>query len=181
MVTLAAPMRPLATLAWGLLLVVLDFRIGGGVDLVPDPIGWVIGAVAAHNLFRSVGESRPDARRWFAVTSATCAAAVLPAVPEWAGVQHPIILVAVSVAETVVVFAACTGIMSVLPTRRATANVVRWSNLGTAAALAVLVAGANVEPELAPLALLTGVAALAVLVWFLILLFQAAKDPAPAY
>ena len=95
--------------------------------------------------------------------------------------QHPIILVAVSVAETVVVFTACTGIMSVLPTRRATANVVRWSNLGTAAALAVLVAGANVEPELAPLALVTGVAALAVLVWFLILLLQAAKDPAPAY
>lgn len=178
MVPAGAPMRPLATLAWGLLLVVLDLRVDG-VDLLPDPIGWVIGAVAAHALFRSVGVSQPEVRRWFAATSVACAAAVLPAAPEWVGVQqHPVITIAVSIAETVVVFATCTGIMTVLPTRRATANVVRWSDLGTAAALSVLVGGAAMEPELAPLVLLAGLAALAVFAWFLILLFQAAKDPA---
>lgn len=180
MVPVAAPMRPLATLAWGLLLVVLDLRFEG-VDLLPDPIGWVIGAIAAHALFRSVGASQPDVRRWFAATSVACAAAVLPAVPEWVGVQHPIITVAVSMAETVVVFATCTGIMSVLPTRRSTANMVRWSDLGTAAALSILLGSAALEPGLAPFVLVAGLAALAVFVWFLILLFQAAKDPASAH
>lgn len=180
MVPVAAPMRPLATLAWGLLLVVLDFRVQG-VDLLPDPIGWGLGAVAALSLFRSVGKAQPEARRWFAATCVACTAALLPAVPEWVGVQHPIITVAVAVAQTVVVFATCTGVMSVLPARRATANAVRWSDLGTASLLAVLMGGATVVPELAPLALLTALATLAVLVWFLVLLFQAAKDPAPSY
>lgn len=177
MVAIAAPLRPLATLAWGMLLVVLDLRIQG-IDLVPDPLGWAMGAVACGSLSRSVAALPPEARRWFGVTSVACAVAALPAVAEWAGVQHPVVTTAISVAETVVVFVTCTAIMAALPARRATANAVRWSDLGTSAVVLVLVAGATAEPGLAPLALFAGLAALAVFVWFLVLLFQAAKEPA---
>jgi hypothetical protein len=168
-------MRRLATLAWGMLLVVLDLRING-FDLLPDPLGWVVGAVAASSLARSAGELHPGARRWFGAAAVASAVAVVPAVPDWFGVQHPMITVSVTAAETVLVFATCTAIMAVLPARRATANAVRWLDLGLSLAFAALIGAAVAVPELGVVALLIGLASLAVFVWFLVLLFRARKD-----
>ena len=172
--TLAAPMKPLATLAWAMLLVVLDLRIDG-VDLVPDPVGWVIGAVAANSLSRSAGASEA-ARLWFRVAALSCAVMVLPAVPEFLGAQHWVLTFVFSVGMTLVVFATCTGIMGTLPARRDTANVVRWVDVGTAAALLAVGLVTELDRRAMPLLLLVGLATAVMFVWFLVLLFGAAKE-----
>lgn len=166
-------MKPLATLAWGLLLVVLDVRVDG-FDLLPDPLGWCIGAYATGSLARGMSGPQTGAP-WFRVAAVACAAATLPAIPGWFGAEHPLITLVDSVAETVVVFATCTGIMTALPWLRPTANAVRWSDLGTLAVLLVLMAIVAAVPSVAPLAILAGVATLVVFVWFLVLLFRASK------
>ncbi len=47
-------MRKSATLAWGLVLVAVDIRFGT-VDVVPDPIGWLMARTSRHDDEAAVG------------------------------------------------------------------------------------------------------------------------------
>ena len=76
--------------------------------------------------------------------------------------------------------AAVACLVAVLPARRGTANAVRWADLGLSLAFVALLGGAVPLPELGLLALVTGLASLAVFVWFLVLLFKAGRDDAAA-
>lgn len=166
------PLRPLATAATGLVLVLVDLRFQG-VDLVPDPVGWGLAAVALGSL--------QTLHRGFRVAGVAAWLAVIPSLPEWVGVEHPLIGVAVSLALLVVLFAVCTAVMAVSPARRSTAAAVRWLGLGLTAALALAILAASVEGSVGVLVLTVGLADLVVVVWFVVLLYAVAKDvPAEA-
>jgi hypothetical protein len=159
-----------------MLLVVLDIRVPT-LDLLPDPVGWFIDAVAAGSLSRSTGQLHPRAGRWFAATCAVCSVAVLPATLEWVGLDNAYVGYALEVGEGVVLFATCSAIMTALPGRRPTANLLRWLAVGSEAALLLLAGLATAEPDLGSLILLPGLVAVVAFLGFLVLLFKAAKDP----
>jgi hypothetical protein len=160
-------LKPLSLMAWGLLLVVLDLRVDG-LDLVPDPLGWVFVLLAALRL-------RPLHAGF---TAATVAAVVglVASLPDWVGVAPNLAGTATTLAETVLVFATCTAIMALVPDRRGRANTLRWWDLALTVILVPLVVLAVVEPGFVVLALFAGLAALVVLVCFLVLLFRTAGD-----
>lgn len=171
-------MRSLATVAWGMILVVADFRIND-LDLIPDPVGWVLVAVGAWSLVRTADQAFPAAKTWFALVAAAAVVALLPALLDWVGVSSRILNLLAGAAEVVVMISMCTGLMAALPARRASAKAVRTAAVVTAVAGVAVTYAASVEPVFVPLAVLTVVAVLAVVVWFLVLLFGAAKDPVP--
>lgn len=167
-----APLKPLAALAWGMLIVVFDLRVSE-LDLLPDPLGWLLAAVAVRKL--------AGLHRGYVVAAVACAVAVLPSLPSWAGVQHPLIAVADAVAMSVVVFATCTALMATAPARRDAANAIRWLDLGAGGTLLVLAALADAERSLrsalTPLAVAVGLVMVVAFVWFLVLAFQVANAP----
>ena len=162
----ATPLQPLALLGGGLLLVLLDLRING-LDVVPDPLGWLLALAAAASLSRL-----HDA---FRVAAAACGVGFLASVPQWVGSGGGLVEVATGVAETVLVFFVCTAIMVLVPERRRGANAIRWWDLGLTIALTLLVVAASGEPDLAVVALLVGLTDLGVVICFVVLLFRAAK------
>lgn len=164
-------LSPLRTLAWGVLLVVVDVRVQA-VDLVPDPIGWVLALAAAVRL-----AALHDA---FRVTAGACAVGLVCSLPDWVGIGGEPLALLVGAVETVVVFATCTALMALLPARRDSANTLRWWDLALTAAL-VLVGwyAADSGPGLGPVAILLVLTELVVLVCFLVLLFRAARDLPP--
>ncbi|MGB0101586.1 MAG: hypothetical protein WBP61_15010 [Nocardioides sp.] len=163
-------LRPLATVATGLILVVLDFRVQG-VDLIPDPVGWVMAALALTAL-RTI-------HRGFSVAGVAAWLAVLPSVPEWFGAESAPIAASTALAMLVTQFATCTAVMAVSPPRAASASAVRWLTLGLGCALLLTAAAATVEPSMEVIAVVMVLALLAVTVWFLVLLYGAAKDVTP--
>ncbi|HET7735921.1 MAG TPA: hypothetical protein VFK52_08115 [Nocardioidaceae bacterium] len=161
-----APLKPLATVAWAQLLVFFDFRIDG-LDLIPDPLGWVVSAVALGTLATlHVG---------FQVAGVACWVAALPSVVDMIDGGQPLVTTIVTIATLVFVFATCTAIMPVVPERAASANALRWTDLALTFALIPLVFAARTAGDFAALAVIGVIAALAVFVWFLVLLFQTAK------
>ncbi len=159
-------LAPLRTMAWGLLLVVVDLRVQG-LDLVPDPIGWAVLLVGALRLV--------PLHRAFVVVAWASGVGLVASLPDWLGAQGTLLTMAFSVAETVLVFATCTAVMVLAPGHRRGADAIRWWDLGLTVAAVVLVAVARQEPDLAVLPVLVGVAALVVLVCFLVLLFRASR------
>ena len=159
------PLKPLAATAWGLLLVVLDLRIDD-LDLLPDPVGWLVVLLAVGSLSRL--------HRAFAVAAAAAALGLVASVPDWMAPGQSLVAMATSVAETVLVFATCTGIMSLAPDRRASANAIRWWDLGLSVALVPVLALAAADPAFGVAAVLLGIAALVVLICFVVLLFRTA-------
>jgi hypothetical protein len=157
---------PLSLMAWGLLLVVVDIRVG--VDVVPDPLGWLLALGAAASLSRLHGG--------FTVATVACGLGLLASVPDWLGGRGDVLTMATAVAETVLVFATCTAIVDLVPGRRAGANAIRWWDLGLTVGLLPVIALAGWEPGLTAVALLVGLGALVVFVCFLVLLFRAAGD-----
>lgn len=164
----SASLKPLAAMAWGLLLVVLDLRVDR-IDLVPDPLGWLVVLLAARSLSRL--------HRAFTVSVAASALGLVASVPDWFAPAGSLVTAATSVAETALVFATCTGIIALVPERRAGANAIRWWDLGLSVAFVPVVALAAADPDLGALALLVGLAALVVFVCFLVLLFRTAGHP----
>ncbi|WP_185995105.1 hypothetical protein [Nocardioides campestrisoli] len=162
------PWRPLATAATGMLLVLLDFRVGGSPDLIPDPLGWVIAALALGSL----AEVHPG----FRLAGVAAWVAAVPSVPEWFGVESTLIDVSVGLALLVVQVATCTALMSVSPARRPSASTIRWLAVGLDIAQVLAIAGASAEPSAAVLGFTLGLASLGVLAWFLVLLYGASKD-----
>lgn len=168
-----APLKPLSTVAWAQLLVFFDFRIDG-LDIIPDPLGWVIAAVALGTLSRlHVG---------FQVAAVAGWVAVLPSVIEMLDADQSLITTIVALATTVFVFATCTAIMATAPQLAGQANAIRWIDLGLMFAVVPLTFADEDDSDLAPLVVIAVIVALAVFVWFLVLLFRAARadEPRPA-
>lgn len=164
--------HPLALLAWGQVIVLLDLRING-IDLVPDPLGWAMGVAAMstlsglHHGFVTVA--------WVGVTG------VVVSLPDWvdpdafAGLLN-VVLGALSL---LLVVAACTAIKDTLPDRAASARAVRSWTLVVTAVLVLVVLLATAVPDLGPLVLVVGLVGLGVHLWFLVLLFASSRLPRP--
>ncbi|MFC4784318.1 hypothetical protein ACT8ZV_07575 [Nocardioides sp. MAHUQ-72] len=165
-----ATLKPLSTMGFGMLLVLLDLRVDG-LDLVPDPLGWLLALAAAGSLSRL----HPA----FPVVAVACGLGLVASGPDWVGRGGPVVAVEITVAETVVVFATCTAVMALLPERRGGANALRWWDLGLTLVLTVLLLVAAGEPDVGVLALLVGIAELVVFVCFIVLLFKAARATPP--
>jgi len=161
---------PLRTMAQGLLLVIIDIRIQH-IDLVPDPIGWVMALVAAQRLM-----ARHAA---FRAVLAACGVGLVCSLPDWVGVTGNLLSVPTAVAETVVVFATCHAILALLPARRGTANAVRWWDLGLLLVGWLVVALARREQGVDAAVVVLALAQLAVFVCFVVLLFGASKEHPP--
>lgn len=160
-------LAPLRTMAWGLVLVVVDLRVQH-VDLVPDPIGWVMALVAAQRLV-----ALHDA---FKAVLAACVVGLVCSLPDWVGVTGHLVTILVSVAETVIVFATCLAIMALLPARRTTANTIRWWDLGLLLAGWLVVAVAPRDQGIDLAVVVLAISQLVVLVCFVVLLFRASRE-----
>ncbi|GHJ57702.1 hypothetical protein NOK12_02210 [Nocardioides sp. OK12] len=176
-------MTPLRTVVVGLLLVVGDLRIGDGEvapDLLPDPVGWVLVAVALGRL----AHLHPGFRVG-AVAAWVGAALSVPLWPGLAGlreVELPLDL-ATGVVDLVVVAGVLTGVMAVVPTRSAGARSLRTTYVVAALVFGALALGSMVSMALAVLALMAGLVNLVVLIMVLVFLGSVSKEtshPTPA-
>lgn len=173
------PLRPLATVATGLLLTVLDLTYDG-VDVIPDPIGWMVAAVA-------VGSLRPLHPAFGTAALAGWLGVVL-SVPEWFRLQSVLLAVGLTVALIALVVAVCTGILATSPRYRSAAATIRWLSPTTAASAMLLGFAAGGGADAAPgdvgalggIALVFAVCSGVVILWFLVLLYRAAREAAPA-
>jgi len=164
-------MRSLSTVAWGLILVVLDLTYDG-VDVIPDPIGWLIALLALTSLSR--------VHPLFGTAAMACVAGGAVSVPEWFSATGGFVTLTTAVAETVLLFATCTGIMAVVPQERRTANLLRWWDLGLTPILLVALVPRHAIEDLGALVLMVGLAQLVIFVLFVALLFRASRSPQPA-
>lgn len=159
-------LRPLGAVVAGTLLIVLDLRVDG-LDLIPDAIGWVMLLWAAFRLHRS-----HVSFRWMAAGALLGLAVSVPAqFNELSGLLEALDAIAL----TVVVFCVCTGIRarSWDTARARQAGRIRWLDLGLTAVSLVLAALVGViGEELLVVALVLVFVALAVLVWFLVVVWD---------
>ncbi|MEZ5097129.1 MAG: hypothetical protein R2731_14115 [Nocardioides sp.] len=100
---------PLGKAAWGFLLAALDLRING-VDLLPDPVGWVLAAVGVWALAgRSLG---------FRVAAVLASVEAVVSLPLVVSEEIPAPLSSLDVLlQTGFVFAVCSGLIAALPHR----------------------------------------------------------------
>jgi len=167
-------LAPLRTMGIGMVLVIADFRFNG-LDVVPDPLGWLAVVVGA---FQLVAVDRVF--RWAAVAAVL---AVPLSLPDWVQPNEGLLAVVDTVVVTAFVFATCTGIARVCPPRRAAAAGLRWWDLGLTVVgllLGQVADEVGVGAGWAPVVVLLAVAGLVVVVWFVVLLFKAAGEfPVP--
>jgi hypothetical protein len=164
-------MTPLALVVGGLLLVVVDVRVGV-LDVVPDLLGWPLVAYGLLRLPRGSG--------WFTAGVVTSMVGTLLAVPSLAPVGTGVPVPLADVLVTVVVFTTCSGIREVSGEEgtRLTADRLRWTALAVSGATVGLwlltrglpgAAGGSGIPGVALVALALGV--VAVVGWFLVFLW----------
>ena len=83
-----AAMRPLQSIAMGLVIVALQAPVAGGYDALPDPVGWLLVILGTHRLPADV--PRHDTLSTLAwVAGAVSVALWFPAVPEAAYDTNP--------------------------------------------------------------------------------------------
>lgn len=158
----------LRRLFWGLLVVAVDVRVNE-LDLIPDPIGWLVALLACASLARR--------HRGLLLATLGCGLGLLASLPEWAQPAE-VWTNLVTVAEVAVVFGTCSALMSLRPGRRAAANTIRWWDLALTLAAFPLAALAGAEGGVWLVVLIAFiVAALAVFVWFLVLVFGVSGGP----
>lgn len=182
-------MTPVARIAWGFLIVLVDLRIQG-LDVVPDIVGWILAVSGTGRLFERSG--------WFRLATAACAVGIATAVPGAVSEPGTVLALAEGLAMTGLVFGACSGIRAVVaePSVRRTADWIRWLDLGLMVVAGVLgalgeslrlpVSDASPPVGLALAALVVPlvVVALAVAVWFVVFLLRLRHHPtlqAPAH
>lgn len=168
-------MTPMGRVGLGLVVVFVDIRIGS-FDLVADPIGWLLVlAGLAPLLARHPG-----------IQTAAVAAGVGLVLSAFQVLAEPpdVLGLVQSVAETAVVFSLCTALMVLLlrETDRRQAGIIRLLDLGLlGAAVAFYLLGPE-EPTdpgawAVPVVLLV-IAAITMVVWFVVLLLRVRHEPA---
>lgn len=168
-------MDSLRTVAVGLIIVAVDLRFNGA-DIITDGIGWLVAFVGLLGLAKLHGGFQM-------ALVATAVGGLAWAGDPWLGVDRDLASWGELAAQTVVVFAMCTALMSLVPAKSESANTIRWADLALGL-LAVLV-GAMFEGQYdagpALLILLLIIPALVIYVCFLVLLFRCAPlTPEPA-
>ena len=167
-------MRELKMLGVGLIIVALDLRIDG-FDVLTDAVGWVMALVGLFSLAKLHGG-------FLVAAFAACAGLLAWAANPWLGVSQDVATMAETIAQTVLVFATCTALMTLVPAQRRTADLIRWWDLGLGIVVTLLgwaLEGADSGPAL--LVLLLIVPVIGVYIWFLVLLFRCAEEePVPA-
>lgn len=174
----------MALLAAGIVFVGVDLRFGQ-FDVLPDVLGWVLCAVAAFQV-RNAGP-------WFQLAMVAAAAGVLLSVRGSIRSQAVEVLDSLEiVVQTVVVFAVCSGIIDRLRAQpgpdpaedrsaSTQANLIRWFYLAlSVVSLAFVLSTRSTRESVGtavPLALLVGMAGLALVAWFLLLLFRLREHP----
>ena len=158
---------PLRATGIGMVLVVADFRFNG-LDVLPDPLGWLTAVVAGFAL----GRVHPG----FQVATVAAIVAAALAVPDAMTPNTGWLAVADTVVACVFIVATCTAIAATSARRARTASLLRWWYLGLT--LAGLVVGQVATASLAwePLVVAMAVTGLVVVLWFVVLLFQTAGD-----
>ncbi|WP_460808868.1 hypothetical protein [Nocardioides salsibiostraticola] len=159
-------MRPLTMAATGLLMVLVDLNIGS-IDLVPDPVGWVLAAVALTSLH--------PVHRGFYVAGLAAWVAVVPSAVEWLGIGGGTVTVMTTVALFVVEVATCTALMAVRRDREWSASTIRWLTVVLGVALGLALIAASMEPNAGIVVFAVALADLLVTVWFVVLLYGAAR------
>lgn len=161
---------------WGVLLVVIDVRIDG-LDVAPDPLGWVLVVAGTAPLAR--------VHAGFAWSSGAAALGALTSVLGALDVVDDGSAQLVStVLEVTAVFATCTALAATLPSpeERRSARRLGWWGLALGLTSPVLAAlAATDELGIVVLAVLLAlVAAIVVLVRTLLLVRHSAAQPPPA-
>jgi hypothetical protein len=166
-------MDNLRYVALGLIVVAVDLRFEG-IDFLTDALGWVVAGASLAGL--------AQLHAGFRVAAFACLAGLVAwAGDPWLGIDQDITSSVEYVAQTVVAFAVCTALMSVVPKRRRTADLIRWWDLALSIFIAVLAAALDGETSVTPLVLLLIVPVVWVFVAFLVLLFRCAREqPATA-
>ena len=151
------------------MLVVVDFRVDD-VDLIPDPLGWLLALVALARL--------AGLHTGFGVAAAICTVGLLASVSGWLQAPGPEGWEATwsAVWETAVIFSVCTAVRALVPAERRRASMLRWWDLGLAVSLACL-GGLTVAgfPAAGVAALAVGLACFVVFALFLLMLWRAAR------
>jgi hypothetical protein len=172
----------MARLALGLAVVWLNFYVGG-VDVLPNPVGWAVAALALRQV------SDRHQMLWVATRLAAAAGVVsmVTWVPVWGAPPHPPapLVVIEALLGVAVVVTVCTAFVAVLagpdPSGARQANVIRWLDpalsVGALALTgAVAIQGAAVSDAatgpVTVLAVLLVATGLAVRVWFLVLVVR---------
>lgn len=154
-------------LVWGLVIVLVDFRVNGKPDIIADPLGWLLCLLALAGVLSRTRSG------WFALAVAGTVLGGIASLEEYVSPPNGWVVVSLTtVATTAVVWGTCSGIITSHPDdgRRATANLIRWSDLSLTIMMLALVTTAQGDtfgigaPEL----LLLIVPAFAVFIWFIV-------------
>jgi hypothetical protein len=166
-------MTPLGAVVGGLVLVFVDLRLEG-LDVVPDVLGWLLVLVGVSRLAGS--------HAGFAVAAGAAALGFLQSWGQLTAEPTELLQGLEAVAQTVLVFATCTGLRGVVADQRTrrTADLVRWWDVGLTALVVLVLAGFSVGLDggaATPLLVLVIVAGVVVFLWFLVLLWANRDRP----
>ncbi|NYG56644.1 hypothetical protein [Nocardioides perillae] len=164
-------LAPLRTMAFGLLVVLVDLRFDG-FDVLPDPVGWVVAVVVVSRL--------AGLHRAFTVATAASVVCLLVSVPGVLATDLGLLGALDTAATTVFVFAVCTAVRALVRDEAVAADQLRWADLGLTVVLVALLLLAVLEPGVGVLALVVGLCLLIVFVLFLLLLARVGRAAAPA-
>lgn len=117
-------MTALGSVVVGLVVVMLDLRIGG-FDLLADPLGWALALTGLARL-------RP-LHPGFRVAVVAAAVGLVISIPQTFGEPGNVLVAIDSVTSTVLTFSVCTAMIALLPAVRTWAETVRWADLALAA------------------------------------------------
>ena len=166
-------MSPLTRFVLGFLVVLLDLRVGG-VDLLPDLVGWILVLLGLVPLLRRSG--------WFQLAAGAAVLELVVSVAELTQPATGLPALIDSVATTVLLFAVTSGVIAGVGSQevRAAGDPVRWTNLVLGVVSIILVAlvdgGGTLEASTALIVILV-LATLAAVVWFLVFCWQQREQP----
>ena len=161
-------MKPLYGVAIGLVIIAL-YAKSGDLDLLPDPLGWVLVLIALNVLTRRV-ELRFRSALWAAGMLALAASVALtvPSVREWFEDAEPALSWAVDVPALGFCGLLCAALASVARAADAIAaySCFHWTAIGFGVSVLapVVVIGGDVDALWGPAELVTGIAQLALFV-----------------
>ena len=167
-------MNGLRMLVVGMILVLADLRIQG-LDLVPDPVGWLLVLVALRSLVRL--------DRWFLLAVVGAGLGFLLSLPDMVSVAEGAPRVVAGVLHTLVVFGCCSAVRrqveQVDPRLAAQAGVVRWIDLALTVVMLALPSGLGAQESVVLVPIVVGyvAVALATIIWFLVLMWRAGSRP----